>query len=669
MESDYLDNTFLHTKIKLLTIRKNKKKNNYNNILKSTLKNLLAFSMFLISYYLYYLSLEKCFKGEDLCLQKIKWIKKKVIQEFSSCALITVLLQLIFYKIISRLHLIHLIIVFFSFYKYSHGYAFHDHGYFNFIGFIGICAIIIIFFFPMNGFIYFIKKRKKKYLLYYILSIIIIIFFLIYLFSSSNFINCNEWKYGLNNTYIQNNITKYGCNIRFPEKCPFKILKYVQDITKIRNIKCQNLKKNRIKILLEKSKSPYLNKNKTIKLIGYPLLNKAKAYFLDYPDNHNLLEDYFLNNLVDMENKEILDTVFKNQTPEIYIDFKNSSDGNMIINLNYNKTLSEERKIKEQNTIPYSENILSLYIDSVSRANSLRQLKKTTKFIENFMSYEGNDQSHKFHSFQFFKYHSFRYQTSGNYPRLFYGRMREQYHITSINKYLKNGGYITGYASDICNKENVRMLHNLPEDQGYDHVFLNCDPNTGHIRDHYIKCLYGKMVTDHLYEYGNQFWRKYKNNRKFLNIVNNDGHEGTLEVLKYSDDIIYNFLINLFNDNLLKDSSIFLLSDHGVAMPSIYYFHLFYQLELRLPMLYIIVNDRKNISYNEQYMYLNENQQTFITGYDIYNTFINIIYGDKYDSKIAPKSHNGISLLNKIDQKSRSPYNYSSMSKFACVKE
>ena len=515
-------------------------------------------------------------------------------------------------------------------------------------------------------------KKKKKFLLY-ILSIIIIILYFIYLFSSSNFIKCDDWKYGLNNTFIQNNITKYGCNIRFPEKCPYKIFKYFQDVTKIKKIKCQNSKKDGVKILLEKSESPYLNKNKTIKLIGYPLLNKAKPYFLDFSDNHNLLKTYFLKNLVDMENKEILDAVFKNQTPEIYIDFKNNSLGNMIINLNYNKTLSEERKNKEQNTMPYSENILSLYIDSVSRANSLRQLKKTTKFIENFMSYKGNnnkeDQSQKFHSFQFFKYNSFKSYTPGNYPQIFYGRKREQFHITLINNYLKNSGYITGYASDVCMRDNVRMLHKLPKNQGYDHVFLNCDPNSGHFNTNSIKCLYGKMVTAHLYEYGNQFWRKYKNNRKFLNIVNNDGHEGTLEVLKYSDDIIYNFLNNLFNDNLLKDSSIFLLSDHGVGVPSIYYFHLFYQLELRLPMLYIIVNDRKNISYNEQYMYINENQQTFITGYDIYNTFINIIYGDKYESKIAPKSHNGISLFKRIDQKSRSPYNYSSMSKFACVKE
>jgi hypothetical protein len=245
--------------------------------------------------------------------------------------------------------------------------------------------------------------------------------------------------------------------------------------------------------------------------------------------------------------------------------------------------------------------------------------------------------------------------------------LRENNHIISINKYLRNSGYITGYASDVCMRENIRMLHNLPEDQGYDHAFMNCDPNSEHFNKNTLKCLYGKMVAEHLYEYGNQFWRKYKNNRKFLNIICNDGHEGTLEGLKYNDDIIYNFLNNLYNDNLLKDSSIFLISDHGVGMPSIYYLNLFYQLEFRLPMLYIIVNDRKNISYNDQYMNINENQQIYITSYDIYNTFINLIYGDKYESQYVPKSQNGESLFKRIDPKSRTPSKYYPMSKIACI--
>ncbi len=48
----------------------------------------------------------------------------------------------------------------------------------------------------------------------------------------------------------------------------------------------------------------------------------------------------------------------------------------MIINVHYNETLSKERKLLEKKATPYSNNILLLFIDSVSRANSLRRLKK-----------------------------------------------------------------------------------------------------------------------------------------------------------------------------------------------------------------------------------------------------------------------------------------------------
>ena len=76
-------------------------------------------------------------------------------------------------------------------------------------------------------------------------------------------------------------------------------------------------------------------------------------------------------------------------------------------------------------------------------------------------------------------------------------------------------------------------------------------------------------------------------------------HEETMEVLKYIDEIIYNYLYSLFNDGLFKDSSIFLLSDHGVGIQSIYYAFEFYTIENDLPMLYIIFNDRKNITHDK----------------------------------------------------------------------
>ena len=138
--------------------------------------------------------------------------------------------------------------------------------------------------------------------------------------------------------------------------------------------------------------------------------------------------------------------------------------------------------------------------------------------------------------------------------------------------------------------------------------------------------------------------------------------------------MLFNFLNDLFKDNYLKDTSIFLLSDHGVGMLSIYYFYDFYQIEGQLPMLYTIVNDRSNMSYNKQYKYLNRNQQTLVTAYDIYNTIINIIYGDKYKflknknfNINYPKSNFGESLFNKINQRLRTTkfYNNNNISDIA----
>ena len=50
----------------------------------------------------------------------------------------------------------------------------------------------------------------------------------------------------------------------------------------------------------------------------------------------------------------------KNIKPEISIDYSNSKTGKIKVDLNFNKTLSEERKKLERFTEPYSTNILIL---------------------------------------------------------------------------------------------------------------------------------------------------------------------------------------------------------------------------------------------------------------------------------------------------------------------
>ena len=42
--------------------------------------------------------------------------------------------------------------------------------------------------------------------------------------------NCDDWPKGLNNTFIQNDINKFGCQIKFPKTCQYKLMSYTQDL-------------------------------------------------------------------------------------------------------------------------------------------------------------------------------------------------------------------------------------------------------------------------------------------------------------------------------------------------------------------------------------------------------------------------------------------------------
>ena len=421
------------------------------------------------------------------------------------------------------------------------------------------------------------------------------------------------------------------------------------------------------------SDSKYINNN--TKRFGYPLTNKDPMC-LNRPNKKRSIRIYVKKNLIDMDNKEILDKI-KANTPEIIADFSKNKFGELKINVNYNDTLSKERKKLEKYSKPYSENILILYFDSISRSNGLRHLKKTLKFIEKFMSYKGYSNKlfpkEKYHAFQFLKYHSFKLYTRANYPKMFYGCNKGE-NMTRITKHLKKNGYVTAFSIDMCHLDSCYLPHDMSEEEISDHEYLICDPNRRDISYMIKRCLYDKINIAHQLEYGNQFWRKYKNNRKFLLIVSNDGHEGTLEVIKYDDEYSYKFLNDLFNQNLLKDSTVMIMSDHGCPVPSIYYFSDFFHIEFNLPMLYILSYDKQNLTYEEQFKFLYQNQQKFITGYDIYNTIGHLIFWDSYkkienkeNSKIdTPKTKFGTSIFNEIDPK-RTPSKYKGMRTNICI--
>ena len=259
--------------------------------------------------------------------------------------------------------------------------------------------------------------------------ILILLFCLIYNFKFPDF-TCNDWEKGLNNTSIDNNPDKYGCLIRIPKYCHYKVFAPYQDFTKILGVNCSFKNLNSRKVILKKSSSPYISRE--TKKFGFPVTNSGLIGCSDGLDG-KLLKRYVLDNLFDIENN------FNNfSEPEIIVDFSKDPSGELLIDLKYNDSLSKERKKLESSNSPYSNNILIIFLDSVSRVSSLIQLKKTLNFFEKFSSYNGGFNKdypeEKFHSFQFFKYHSFIGRTAGNFPRLYYGNKREAKNIVRLTK-------------------------------------------------------------------------------------------------------------------------------------------------------------------------------------------------------------------------------------------
>ena len=60
--------------------------------------------LFFTSYLLYFLSLERCYLGFDICSIKFSRIKRKIKEEIFSCIFMLILIELIIYKKITRLH-------------------------------------------------------------------------------------------------------------------------------------------------------------------------------------------------------------------------------------------------------------------------------------------------------------------------------------------------------------------------------------------------------------------------------------------------------------------------------------------------------------------------------------------------------------------------------------
>ena len=140
-----------------------------------------------------------------------------------------------------------------------------------------------------------------------------------------------------------------------------------------------------------------------------------------------------------------------------------------------------------------------------------------------------------------------------------------------------------------------------------------------------------------------------------------DGHEGSMEVINYLDEPLYNFLKNFIDKGYADDTVIYIVSDHGNNMlnPWTIFGTPDQRIERFLGTLFLILPNDDKLYSSGIYNNLIQNQQNLVTPFDIYNSFIHIAYGDinKIDNNGSfdyngslPYSYRGISLFNYVEK-------------------
>ena len=643
-----------------------------------------------ISYIIYGFSLESCgFISTNLCtdLRGMTWYYKIVILSLTAGLFQGIFLFIIFIRCKGYFHLIYdipIIVLFFIIYD---GTRVDEHGLYNsmiFIIAILLSTPILTFTFY---FFYFIFKRSKISLLFFIFLLMIVIFR--YKFSTYDL--CENWNKTINST-IDNDSKDYPCKIKIPQKCSLDKLGGIVDISKILRTECHlpGIRKNEKKIFFDSIKyNKYFN-NEIIKKnkFGFPITLTpdyeqkwiTDNSFATYVNEKTIIMDYYENSKYKWKKYPY------ELPPEVILTFDEQGYGKITQKINFDKQLSEQRKKISENKKSLFKNIFMFYLDALSHKHFQRKLPKTTKLFKQYFAYNENYDEKQFSAFEFNKYHSIGLFTFENIYAMNYGFDKKTSRKTaekgiSFIKYLKDNGYVTGSAGTICSKDSLFVdemdLPNIHYEK-YDHenVALFCDRNyydTGYslingINSVIHRCLYGKDGYKYAFEYAELFWNSYRDNNKFFRLHLYEAHELTLELIKYADDNIFNFFTNFINKGYLNDTLLLIVSDHGNNFGSFY--NLLEgedkKIEGMLPLFMILIPNKKEIYQSGMYNNLYENQQTFISPYDIYNSIIHASCTAFDEIETKPKNNfderkiyswRGYSIFNLINYKERYCFN------------
>ena len=532
----------------------------------------------------------------------------------------------------------------------------------------------------INNFIFSDKKRNKIkfYLTSFSFIFIQIIHIILLKYKKNKVFNCDNWDIGINGTKINNENNK--CQIKKPNGyCYMDYFKGYFD-TSFQNNNCSIREATQerryfLRNLEDKNKNVDLFKTN---LFAFPLTNLDKKYSLK---NQKNIKDFGLLVNSDIYDYRVISNQNKEHKPEAILDFSDNNTYNgtyaeLKINLNYNKTLSEQRKLLENKNSIF-DNIFIINLESTSRAHFQRSFPKLTNFIKNFMTYDPISEKN-LEAYQFMKYHSFAESSSYNIIPMFYGNSFHSNKGINNVKFFKENGFVTGHEIDMCSKELYNIEHENQdvndereyEEWDHENIAYLCDGNYFEIKNPFPsnrgafsekeRCLYGHPVSHYMIDYAKQFWEKYSKNKKYFRMGFNYGNEKTGNVISYLDEPLYDFIFDYYNKGYFDNTALFIISDHGNIKSGIYnrISNSEFELEQKMGTFILLFSKNKN---NQKYkVNLLKNQDIFVTPYDIYDTMIHILYGDdnnELKNKYAV-NNKGKSVLLSINQEERNCQKY-----------
>ena len=648
--------------IKTIDLKSKETKNKLKNLLKIFIISLI---IFLISYYLYKFSLRGCMKTEYECLteKKIKFFYKLGVACLISTIFFVILLKYLLNKKKKILLLIYTYIYLNQAFS-NKGENTEQHGRMNMLGFFFFFTVIYSGVKIYDIFYKQIKKRKYRKAKIYLIIFLAFSYFYIIAHRAA----CNHFYDGLGGKSLINNRSEDACYIGKPRTCDIPIWGKISLFDYSRFIfSCKNR---------GNSKSEFIN---FLNSMNPNLTVTNNTYY--FP-NTNIFSFHESN--LGIMNKNVFKNITGTKIPgthdQIWISFDEKDNGHINIDIPYNKTLVEEKRKKAKNTKVKYDNVYTIYIDSLSRAHFIRKLKKTSKLIDHLIKnryikhfdddYSLYDINKNLDAFQFFKYQSFDYNTPPNYGPIFFGRSAfSMEQNKSIVEHFSNKGYITSTSINGCAREAFNIVERFyhmnfyPSD--YEGSAIFCDPNYWVLSDKYSiyagmnakmrRCFYEKDTADYLFEYTLKFLETYKNERKFFRLLSNDAHEGTGEVVKYIDNSLHNFLLEIFTKYFDDRTLIIFLSDHGASLAGGYELMLSEDKDFEKGLGFLFVFTPKKSPYKK---ILEHNEQKLVTPYDIFGTFIDVLF----TIKDRPSFYfNGQSLLTKINGLKRSCNTYSEL--------